>query len=369
MLSTVRTYASFVKFSHTVFALPFAIAGMAVAYSLPTYFLHPNIPADLRTNDEVIWGHTQFSWITVALIVCCMVGARSFAMAVNRILDRRIDALNPRTALREIPSGKVSVRAAWAFAIAFSLLYFGSCFALGDVVFALSPIPILLMTVYPFTKRFTALCHFVLGISLGLAPIGAWIAVRAMFPEIEYMGRSENNGQLMDTYLHRAGWRGNLFGDQVVLEGSGWEALGYVTPWLLGGAVALWVAGFDVIYALQDADFDRTNRLHSVPALLGKRGALWAARLTHGVSALLFLGFTYHVTHYVMDQGRLMGVRTFHLPLWVWAAPCVMLVGMIYQHSLVKPNDLSRVNVAFFTVNGIISVIFGAIFVAAWLLA
>jgi 4-hydroxybenzoate polyprenyltransferase len=356
MLSTVRTYASFVKFSHTVFALPFAIAGMVAAYA-----------AAIKYTTRYSWGpaidqfgHINFSWSTMGLILVCMVSARTFAMALNRLVDREIDALNPRTAQRELPSGKLSARSGWALALISAFAYFGSCFTLGQVVFVLSPIPLAVMWLYPYTKRFTASCHFVLGISLGFAPIGAWVAVRGML-------RNYDGGGDEDPFNVVASWRAVLFGYKgLYLKGMGWGALTEVAPWLLAAAVALWVAGFDIIYALQDEEFDRHHRLRSIPAALGRVQALRVSRLAHALGAVLFSAFVFAVMHDPWDMG---GYSRTNLAPWVWAAPCVMLVGMVYQHSLVKPDDLSRVNVAFFTVNGVISVIFGAIFVAAWLLA
>jgi 4-hydroxybenzoate polyprenyltransferase len=285
-----------------------------------------------------------------------MVGARSFAMAVNRILDRKIDALNPRTATREIPTGKLSLAKAWAFATTSAFVYLAACLSLGNVVFALSPIPIALMTLYPFTKRFTALCHLILGASLGIAPVGAWVAVRGMTYSL---------GKPLGLYPYID----DLLGFSSGNHGLGWLALGELAPWLLGSAVMLWVAGFDVIYALQDDAFDREHKLHSIPAALGRAKALWVSRLMHAASAALFFALIYVLTHPTPLRNGMDVSQYTQLTPWVWAAPCVMLAGMIYQHSLVKPDDLSRVNVAFFTVNGIISVVFGAIFVAAWLLA
>jgi 4-hydroxybenzoate polyprenyltransferase len=302
-LKLVRTYAGFVKLAHTVFALPFALAGMAAAYS---------VPADARGP--------AFSWATLGLVLLCMVGARSFAMAVNRIVDRRIDARNPRTAGRELPSGVLTPSQAWAFALVSAGVYFGACAMLGETVLILSPVPVAIMAFYPFTKRFTWLCHVVLGAALGLAPVGAWVAVLA--------------------------------------PALGWAAVMEPGPWLLGAAVALWVAGFDIIYALQDDEFDREHRLHSIPARFGRRGALWISRGMHALSAVLFFAFVW----VLMREGA-------QLAAWVWAAPAIMLAGMIYQHTLVKPHDLSRVNMAFFTVNGVISVVFGVVFLTAWLIA
>lgn len=351
-LKQLKTYASFVKLSHTVFALPFAIAGMAAAYAVPTAFVyvsqHPEGLAPGGSFDQ----HMPFLWATLGLILVCMVGARSFAMALNRILDRRIDALNPRTAGREIPAGRLSLPQAWLFALVSALLYFGACWMLGPVVMALSLIPITLMWLYPFTKRFTAACHLVLGASLGLAPVGAWVAVR---------GAAWGEGAPASPYLR-------LFTETPAFHGLGWSAVSEITPWLLGGAVLLWVAGFDVIYALQDDEFDRINKLHSIPARFGRKRALWISRGMHAGSAALFFAFIWVLTHPAPTGG--MDARQYtQLAAWVWAAPCVMLAGMLFQHSLVRHDDLSRVNMAFFTVNGVISLAFGSIFMLAWLLS
>jgi 4-hydroxybenzoate polyprenyltransferase len=351
-LKLIKTYASFVKLSHTVFALPFAIAGMAAAYAVPTAFVyvsqHPQGLPPGGSFDQ----HMPFLWPALALILCCMVGARSFAMAVNRILDRRIDALNPRTAKRELPAGALSLPQAWVFALASAALYFGACWMLGPVVLALSPVPIALMWLYPLTKRFTAACHLVLGASLGLAPVGAWVAVRSA---------SWGDGAALTPYLR---W----FAEGQSFTGLGWGAVAELAPWLLGGAVMLWVAGFDVIYALQDDEFDRSNKLHSIPAKFGRNRALWISRAMHLCAAGLFFAFIYVLTHPAPTGG--MDTRQYtQLAQWVWVAPCVMLAGMAYQHSLVRHDDLSRVNMAFFTVNGVISLAFGSVFLAAWLLS
>jgi 4-hydroxybenzoate polyprenyltransferase len=360
-IKLIKTYASFVKFAHTVFALPFALTGMIVAYAVPTGFIYilpgpDGTPSHPGSFDQ----HVPFLWFVLALILLCMVGARSFAMAVNRILDRRIDALNPRTAVRELPAGTMTSTQAWMFALAMAVLYFGACAILGDVVLALSPIPIALMLLYPLTKRFTWLCHVVLGASLGLAPVGAWVAVRGM--ALVKSGISSRHGEWLTP-----GWRVELFDSNAIGNGLGWGAVAEPLPWLLGGAVMLWVAGFDIIYALQDDEFDRKHKLKSIPARFGRRGALWISRVMHAGSAALFFAFVWLLLNPAPVGG--MDTRQYtEIASWVWAAPCVMLAGMIYQHSLVKPNDLSRVNLAFFTVNGVISVVFGLIFLLAWLL-
>ncbi|MCC6573943.1 MAG: UbiA family prenyltransferase [Planctomycetes bacterium] len=342
VIGTIKTYGSFVKFSHTVFALPFAITGMLVAYTMgigfrdvwPSFvFVGDSIPGNVRPLRESIFP--VFSVVTLALVFAAMVGARSFAMALNRILDRRIDASNPRTAGRELPSGRMTLAQAWAFAISAAILYFGACVALGRVTTALSPIPIALMTVYPFTKRFTSLCHFVLGASLGLAPVGAWVAVRA-------------GGSL-------------LLPDQLP-ELGGWGAVTEPLPWILGLGVMLWVAGFDIIYALQDDEFDRANKLHSFPAQFGRFEALVMSRIVHVFAAVAFVVFSIQ-----MSGAFALSEDPQPLPLWTLAAPVIAIVGLIWQHRLVKPDDLSRVNVAFFTVNGIISALFGAVYVAGYI--
>ncbi|MCA8935673.1 MAG: putative 4-hydroxybenzoate polyprenyltransferase [Planctomycetes bacterium] len=343
-IKLIKTYASFVKIAHTIFALPFALVGMLAAYAVPTGFVYVMPGPDGSMPGGSFDRHVYFFSTTLILILLCMVGARSFAMAVNRIIDRKIDARNPRTAVRELPSGAMSLGQAWVFATAMAGIYFGACWYLGDVVLWLSPIPIALMLLYPLTKRFTWLCHMVLGASLGLAPVGAWVAVRSQFDTVLNSGFAES-----------------------VSSDLGWSAVSEPLPWLVGGAVMLWVAGFDVVYALQDDEFDRENKLHSIPAKFGRRGALWISRGMHVVSAMLFFAFTWMLTHPAPTGG--MDTRQYtQIAEWVWAAPCVMLAGMLYQHSLVRADDLKRVNLAFFTVNGVISVVFGAVFLAAYLL-
>ena len=362
LIGTARTYASFVKLSHTVFALPFALASMAAAYAVPTQFIYVSqAPGNLPRGGSFD-QHVPFSWVTLLLILACMVGARSFAMAVNRILDRKIDALNPRTAMREIPAGRLSLPAAWGFAVASAAVYWAACALLGNVVLWLSPIPIALMLLYPFTKRVSALCHLFLGASLGLAPVGAWIAVRGMGPH--HTGISNRGGEWTNL-----GWRGDLFPADAIWRGIEWSAASELAPWLLGAAVMLWVAGFDVIYALQDDEFDRQQKLHSIPVALGRRRALWVSRLMHFASAALFFAFIYVLTHPVALANGMDVTQYTQFANWVWVAPCVMVAGMAYQHSLVKTDDLSRVNMAFFTVNGVISVVFGVTFILAHLLA
>lgn len=237
----------------------------------------------------------------------CMVFARSAAMAFNRWQDRDIDAKNPRTVVREIPSGVIKEKNALFFVIIMSLAFILTTFFINRLCFYLSPLALFVVLGYSYTKRFTFLCHLFLGLGLALAPVGAYLAVTGVFDLI---------------------------------------------PVLYGIAVLFWTAGFDIIYALQDEEFDKENQLKSIPVVLGKRNALMLSNLLHVLSAMamIFAGITagqyyeqLHLIHYI-------GLAVFILML-------------IYQHTLVKPNDLSRVNLAFFTTNGIASVLFGSLFI------
>jgi 4-hydroxybenzoate polyprenyltransferase len=269
---------SMIKFEHTLFALPFAFLGAILAADgLPSW--------------------RQILWITVA-----MVGARSAAMTFNRIVDRDIDAKNPRTAGREIPSGKLSVGFAWAFLYVSIAVFLVASWSLNWLTFALSPVALLFVLGYSYAKRFTSMAHLLLGIALAIAPSAAWIAVR---------------GDLNDE-----------------------------VPILLSLFVVIWTAGFDVLYACQDYDYDRTAGLRSIPARFGIKNALWIARLFH-LQAFIVLLILWLAT----------GL------LW-FALGGVLLVGalFIYQHTLVRANDLSRMNAAFFTTNAFVSVILLATF-------
>ena len=274
-----------IKFEHTLFALPFAFLGAVLAANgLPT-----------------LW---QIVWITVA-----MVGARSAAMTFNRIADRDIDAANPRTAAREIPSGKLSVGFAWAFLVASVAIFLTAAYMLNWLAFVLSPIALISVLGYSYAKRFTAWAHIFLGWALAISPSAAWIAVRGTI-------------------------------DSEV-------------PLLLSLFVLMWTAGFDVLYACQDHDFDKSTGLRSIPARFGVKNALWIARLFH-FQAFLVLLILYAAS----------GLA--------WPAIAgVTAVGalLVYQHTLVKPNDLSRMNAAFFTTNAFVSVILFASFGAAVFLA
>ncbi|WP_240432842.1 UbiA-like polyprenyltransferase [Taibaiella koreensis] len=274
--SVIGKYLSLVKFSHTVFALPFALLGftLAVAYERQT-----------------------FHWYLLVFMLLCMVFARSAAMAFNRFLDRRFDALNPRTAQREIPAGVIAPRQALIFTIVNCLLFVATTWWINKICFMLSPVALFVILFYSYTKRFTALCHLVLGAGLALAPIGAYLAVTGYFS---------------------------------------------LLPLLFSFTVFTWVSGFDIIYALQDEDFDRGQKLHSIPAALGKRKALWVSNLLHVFSGL-----------FVIAAGML---GQFGILYWIGVT--VFCGLLVYQHLLVKPNDLSKVNMAFANTNGIASILF-----------
>ncbi len=269
----LTTTLQMIKFEHTLFALPFAFLGAVLAADgLPSWW--------------------QILWITVA-----MFGARSAAMTFNRIVDRRIDAENPRTANRELPSGKLSVSFAWTFFIASVLLFEIAAFSLNWLTFELSPIALASILGYSYAKRFTSLAHLILGWSLAISPTAAWIAVRGTI-------------------------------DSEV-------------PLLLSLLVMMWTAGFDVLYACQDFEFDKKTGLRSIPARCGIKNSLRIARLFHA-QAFIILLLLYLITN--LGWLALIGV---------------VAVGalMIYQHTLVKENDLSRMNAAFFTTNAFVSVI------------
>ncbi|MCB9046663.1 MAG: UbiA family prenyltransferase [Chitinophagales bacterium] len=276
MVQRIKDYLSLIKFSHTVFALPFALIGFALA---------------------VIYEQFNFEWHLLIKMLLCMIFARTAAMAFNRYLDRDIDALNPRTAKREIPAGVINPQNALWFVIGNSVLFIATCYAINMMVFYLSFVALFVILFYSYTKRFTALCHLVLGVGLSLAPIGAYLVVTGFFSWL---------------------------------------------PLLFSGIVITWVSGFDIIYALQDEDFDRSNKLHSIPAALGVKNALGVSTLLHIVSALL-----------VIIAGAMASFN------WIyWTGAGIFIGLLIYQHTLVKPNDLSKVNIAFMTTNGIGSIVF-----------
>ncbi|HEX6953129.1 MAG TPA: UbiA-like polyprenyltransferase [Gaiellaceae bacterium] len=268
-------FARLVKIEHTVFALPFAYVGAFLAVN--------GTPS----------GH-DLLWITVA-----MVGARSLAMALNRLIDARIDARNPRTAGRELPSGQLSVAQVVFFCLASLALFLVAVWQLDPIVRWLWPIPVIGFVVYPYLKRFTWLCHFWLGGVDGLAPVGAWVGITGKLP---------------------------------------WQA------WLLGAAVALWIAGFDFFYALFDEEIDRREGLHSIVTRFGVRGAFLGARLSHAatVGCLVAVGLGLPVD------------------VWYWLGVAAVALLLAYEHSLIRPGDLRRLDTAFFTMNGVISVVFAA---------
>jgi 4-hydroxybenzoate polyprenyltransferase len=275
-LDAVVTFGKMVKFSHTVFALPFALASAAIAAR----------------------GH-GITLARLAAIVVAMVGARTAAMGFNRIVDRRFDARNPRTAGRELPSGQVSLAAAVALTAVSAVVFVGAAAWLGRLCLLLSPVALALVLGYSYTKRFTWLCHLFLGAAIAAGPGGAWIAVR---------------------------------GD-----------VGTPALWLMA-AVATWIGGFDILYAIADRDFDRSAGLHSIPARFGVTGALAASAVLHlvTVAALLMLS-------------RAAGLGTIYL-----LGVAVIVAILVWEHAIVRPSDLSRLDMAFFNLNGYVSVAFFA---------
>ncbi|SFH17405.1 UbiA-like polyprenyltransferase [Pedobacter insulae] len=276
----MKKYFSLVLFAHSIFAMPFALIG---------FFL------------GVTTTSNPFNWYLLALVILCMVFARNAAMAFNRYLDRNIDAKNPRTLMRDIPAGKVSANEALLFVIVNCVLFIAATAFINPLCFYLSPVALFVVLFYSYTKRFTALCHLVLGLGLSLAPIGAYIAVTGHFN---------------------------------------------IVPLFYSFAVLFWVSGFDIIYALQDEGFDREENLHSIPATMGIKNALRLSVVLHVLSAICVI-----------------------LPLFYTSFSWVYYIGiaffcsmLIYQHLLVKPNDISKVDRAFATTNGYASVIFAICF-------
>lgn len=276
----MKKYLSLVLFAHTIFAMPFALIGFFLAVS---------------TTDH------PFNWMKLVFMLLCMVFARNSAMAFNRYLDRNIDKKNPRTLIRDIPSGKISAKNALIFTLINCVLFIFTTYFINLLCFYLSPVALIVVLGYSYTKRFTPLCHFILGIGLGLAPIGAYLVVTGEFA---------------------------------------------LLPVLFSLAVMCWVSGFDIIYALQDDEFDKKENLYSIPALLGRKKALMISSLLH-VLCMIFL---------------ILPLSFTHLGVFYIAGILVFTGLLIYQHRLVKPDDLSRVNLAFGTTNGIASVIFAVFF-------
>lgn len=272
----VANYLSLIKFSHTVFALPFAFIGFCLAIFKDGYSFEPKL---------------------LGLMLLCMVFARSAAMGFNRWIDRRFDSLNPRTANREIPAGVIGANPALAFVIVSSILFVATTWLINPLCFALSFVALFVVLFYSYTKRFTALCHLVLGLGLSLAPIGAYLSVTGSFA---------------------------------------------VLPIFFSLLVLTWVSGFDIIYALQDEAFDRSQQLYSIPAILGTKKALMVSRFLHlGSGALVICAGIYG-----------------HFNFLYWIGASVYISMLIYQHRLVKPDDLSRVNIAFINTNSIASICF-----------
>jgi 4-hydroxybenzoate polyprenyltransferase len=283
MLARLHTYASFVRISHSVFALPFALTGALLAARL-----------------------TPFTWPRLVWIVGCMVAARNAAMGFNRLVDASFDARKPRTASRELPRGAMTRREATVFVAAWSVAFVLMAAALGPTCLALSPVALGIVFWYSLAKRYTSYTQLFLGLAMAVAPVGGWMAM---------------NGPAR------------------------------IDPWLLGLAIGAWVAGFDVLYACQDYEFDRHAGLHSLPRFCGIGNALWIARSFH-LLMLAFLGALLYV---------------FHLGILAAVGMLAVAVLLGYEHSLVREDDLNKMNAAFFTMNGVISVVF-FLFVAADLL-
>ena len=310
-MSKVKSYLSLIRFSHTIFAMPFAMIGFFLGLAQLAFSTIPGwhtlIWAPLSESSGVGW-HVKFPpgwyiWIQLVLVILCMIFARSAAMAFNRWLDVKWDALNPRTAIREIPAGIISKNSALRFVIVNCILFIACTWLINPLCFALSFVALAVVLGYSYTKRFTPLCHLVLGLGLSLAPIGAYLAV---------VGRFD------------------------------------ILPLLFSFTVIFWVSGFDIIYALQDEEFDKAQELYSMPSWLGKAKALRVSELLHLLSTACVV---------------LAGIYG-QFGIWYWMGVAVFIGMLIYQHTLVKPNDLSRVNIAFMTANGIASVVF-AVFVIA----
>ena len=272
----MKKYLSLIKFSHTIFAMPFALIGFFLA--------KPH----------------EFQWVILIYVILCMIFARSAAMAFNRYIDRDIDKKNPRTAtVREIPSGKIKPSNALLFTIINALLFIITTYLINPICFKLSPIALIIILGYSITKRFTYLCHLFLGIGLALAPIGSFLAVSGKFD---------------------------------------------ILPILFSVAVVFWVSGFDIIYALQDEEFDKNENLYSIPAMIGIKNSMIISKVLHFLTfiTLLFAGLKYNFGTY------------YHIGLVIFS------FLLVYQHLIIKPNNLSKINLAFFTTNGIASIIFAS---------
>jgi 4-hydroxybenzoate polyprenyltransferase len=273
-MSKIRLFLEMIKFEHTIFALPYAYIGMILA----SYYTTGKMPG----------------WMTVFWITCAMVGARSAAMALNRLIDRTIDAKNPRTANRELPRGLISIKETTVFIILSFLLLGISAWMLNPLCFYLMPVAVVVLVIYPYCKRFTWLCHLVLGIADALAPLGAWIAVTGRFD----------------------------------LPGI-----------VLAAAVAVWIAGFDIIYACMDVDFDRKEGIYSIPAAFGIKNGLHISRFLHIATVFLFA-----ILPFFLKLGTVYEIGV-----------AIVALLLIIEHRLVSPKDMSKINTAFFTVNSVIA--------------
>ncbi|MCB9034729.1 MAG: UbiA family prenyltransferase [Chitinophagales bacterium] len=283
----MKNYLSLVKFSHTIFAMPFAMIG----FTLGLYYSIIYDPT-IRENSN------SYYLLKFILVLVCMITARNAAMAFNRWADRQQDALNPRTAIREIPSGIISEKNALVFVVINCVVFIISTFFINRLCFYLSPIALLVVLGYSYTKRFSFLCHLILGIGLGLAPVGAFVAVTGKFG---------------------------------------------IVPVLLGIVVMLWVSGFDIIYSLQDEQFDKDNNFFSIPAKFGYQNAVSISVILH-----------------IFVIGLLVFIGVFgNFGLLYWIGTVVFACLLIYQHVVVQKFGLERINLAFFTLNGLASILFG----------
>lgn len=314
----IRVFLELVKFEHSIFALPYAYIGALFGANWVGRLSDRYVAGDMGISeameagaklDAIVGGgwvvaSEQFdggwpAWTALLWITVVMVGARAFAFVLNRAIDKEIDARNPRTAGRAVPAGLIKAWELWLFAAVMLAAYLFGVWQLAPITRLLWPIPLVAFAVYPYTKRFTPLCHYWLGLCLGLAPVGGWVAVGAPITD--------------------------------------------PAPWVLGLAVTLWTAGFDIIYATQDVECDVRDGVHSMPADKGVAAALVQTRVTHFVTVVL------------LAVGGLLASAG-----WIWFAGVAIAAALLgYENAIVRANDLSRVNAAFFTVNGVIAVIVG----------
>lgn len=300
-----RVFLELVRFEHSIFALPYAYVGalygakavgVAIAESFPPQYF-PGSPFVRFFGDPSATARVWPTILSLLWITVVMVGARSFAFVVNRAVDKEIDARNPRTAGRAIPAGLVTAWELWVFSAFVLAAYLFGVWQLAPITHWLWPLPLVAFIIYPYTKRFTPLCHYWLGLCLGLAPVGGWLAVGAPVSD--------------------------------------------PAPWVLGAAVAIWTAGFDIIYATQDVECDVRDGLHSMPADFGVRAALLQTRVTHALTVVLFV-----------FGGWLLGAG------WPWYAGVALGASLLaYENAIISADDMSRVNAAFFTMNGMIAVV------------